>query len=398
MKIFKKKKCKICKVKTGTRFCMRKGFDLCWEDCNILRVDEKCPSECEYHLQSSEIMQQKAKSDSQMEYIDLLKKQMALWVNKPQKIFNDQLPSTMVETENGKKKIVNFINQFKVNPIVPLYYLKERLSLDDLKVNYSPKTYEDHAIELMQNLYTNEWEKVTSFMVNYEYWKSHDLEDKFVTIIAANKVIKKIRDFHLISSALTKEKDQALVYFDVNNKYDVTVNLRLIKQEWKIQSLIIGKPELFNSESEAIQQVAILLSKNETSKAYELLQKYSNIYISSSDFEYYWGLYYTFTKNQKKAENRFLQALILDPAFVEAKYNYAFIQHSNGNIENAKKIYYEILQDAPKEPKTLNNLASILIDDKNYTEAEELLNRCIKDNPEFVIASQNLERLTKLKN
>jgi tetratricopeptide (TPR) repeat protein len=377
---------------------MRKGFDLCWEDCNILRVDEKCPSECEYHLQSSEIMQQKAKSDSQMEYIDLLKKQMALWVNKPQKIFNDQLPSTMVETENGKKKIVNFINQFKVNPIVPLYYLKERLSLDDLKVNYSPKTYEDHAIELMQNLYTNEWEKVTSFMVNYEYWKSHDLEDKFVTIIAANKVIKKIRDFHLISSALTKEKDQALVYFDVNNKYDVTVNLRLIKQEWKIQSLIIGKPELFNSESEAIQQVAILLSKNETSKAYELLQKYSNIYISSSDFEYYWGLYYTFTKNQKKAENRFLQALILDPAFVEAKYNYAFIQHSNGNIENAKKIYYEILQDAPKEPKTLNNLASILIDDKNYTEAEELLNRCIKDNPEFVIASQNLERLTKLKN
>jgi tetratricopeptide (TPR) repeat protein len=172
----------------------------------------------------------------------------------------------------------------------------------------------------------------------------------------------------------------------------------LKNQEWKIQSLIIGKPELFNSESEAIQQVAILLSKNETSKAYELLQKYSNIYISSSDFEYYWGLYYTFTKNQKKAENRFLQALILDPAFVEAKYNYAFIQHSNGNIENAKKIYYEILQDAPKEPKTLNNLASILIDDKNYTEAEELLNRCIKDNPEFVIASQNLERLTKLKN
>ena len=152
----------------------------------------------------------------------------------------------------------------------------------------------------MQNLYTNEWEKVTSFMVNYEYWKSHDLEDKFVTIIAANKVIKKIRDFHLISSALTKEKDQALVYFDVNNKYDVTVNLRLIKQEWKIQSLIIGKPELFNSESEAIQQVAILLSKNETSKAYELLQKYSNIYISSSDFEYYWGLYIHLQKIKRK--------------------------------------------------------------------------------------------------
>ena len=375
---------------------MRKGFDICWEDCNILRVDEKCQNECEYHLQNSEIMQLKGKSDSQMEYIDLLKKQMALWVNKPQKIFNDQLPITMAESREGKKQIEKFLNQFKINPIVPLYYLKERLSLEDLKVYSTPKTYEDHAQEFLQYLYTNEWKKVVSLMSNNEYWKSHDLNDKFITRIAANKVIKKISSFDLISSALTKEKDQALVYFDINNKYDLTINLRLIKDIWRVQSLIIGKPELFNSESEAIQQVAILLSKNETTKAYELLNKYSNIYITSSDFEYYWGLYYTFTKKQKKAEHHFLQALILDPAFVEAKYNYAFIHHSNGKLETAKKLYFEILEEAPNEPKTLNNLASILIDEKNYTEAEKLIKKCIKNNPDFEVAKQNSERLEKL--
>jgi len=376
---------------------MRKGFDICWEDCNILRVDEKCPKECEYHLQSSEIMQLKAKTDSQMEYIDLLKKQMALWINKPQKIFDDQLPLTMAESKEGKRKIEKILNQFNVNSIVPLYYLKERLSLDKLKVNSSLKTYEDLALEFMQYLYTNEWEKVTSFMSNNEYWKLHNLEDEFATLIAGNKAIKKISNFTLISSALTKEKNQALVYFDVNYKYDITINLRMINKNWKIQSLINGKPELFNSESEATQQVAILLSKNETTKAYELLQKYSNIYITSSDFDYYWGLYYTFTKNQKKAEKHFLQAMILDPTFVEAKYNYAFIQHTNGNILNAKKLYYEILQDAKKEPKTMNNLASILIDENNYFEAEKLLRKCVKDNPEFELAKQNLERLEKLK-
>ncbi|MEA2096697.1 MAG: hypothetical protein U9P73_08425 [Candidatus Cloacimonadota bacterium] len=397
MKIFKKKKCKICKTKTGTRFCMRKGFDICWEDCNILRVDEQCPSECEYHLQSSKIMQLKAKSDSQMEYVDLLKKQMALWITKPQKIFNDQIPITMAETSEGKKKIEEFLNQFKINPIVPLTYLKERLSLDDLKVYSTPKTYENIALDFIQNLYTNEWEKVVSFMSNNEYWKSHDLEDKFIAIIASNKVIKKISGFDLISSALTKEKDQALVYFDINNKYDLTINLHLIHDNWKIQSIIIGKPELFNSENEAIQQVAVLLSKNETGKAYELLTKYSSIYFTSSDFEYYWGLYFTFTKNQKKAEHHFLQAMILDPAFVEAKYNYAFIQHSNGDLGIATKLYYEILQEAPKEPKTLNNLASILIDEKKFKEAEKLLKKCIKDNPEFEVAQQNLERIEKLK-
>jgi len=397
MKIFKKKKCKICKTKTGTRFCMRKGFDICWEDCNILRVDEQCPNECEYHLQSSEIMQLKGKSDSQMEYIDLLKKQMALWITKPQKIFNDQIPITMAESSEGKKKIEEFLNQFKINPIVPLNYLKERLSLDELKVDSTPKTYEDQALEFMQHLYTNEWEKVTSFMINNEYWQSNKLNDKFVARIAANKVIKKISSFDLISSALTKEKDQALVYYDVNNKYDLTINLKLINNSWKVRSIIIGKPELFNSESEAIQQVAILLSKNETTKAYELLSKYSNIYISSSDFEYYWGLYYTFNKNQTKAEYHFLQAMILDPTFVEAKYNYAYIQHSNGDLEKAINLYYEILKEAPNEPKTLNNLASILIDKKKYEEAEKLLKKCIENNSKFEIAQQNLERLEKLK-
>jgi len=398
MNLFKTDRCKICKTKIGTRFCMRKGFDICWEDCNILRVDEKCPKECEYHLQSSEIMQLKGKSDSQMEYIDLLKKQMALWITKPQKIFNDQIPISMAESSEGKKKIEQFLNQFKINPIVPLNYLKERLSLDNLKVDSTPKTYEDHALEFMQHLYTNEWGKVTSFMSNNDYWKLYDLNDKFVTRIAANKVIKKINSFDLISSALTKEKDQALVYFNINNKYDLTINLNLINNNWKVQSIIIGKPELFNSESEAIQQVAILLSKNETTKVFDLLKKYSNIYITSSDFEYYWGLYYTFNKNQKKAEQHFLQAMILDPAFVEAKYNYAFIQHSNGDLEIAIKLYNEILEEAPNEPKTLNNLASILIDDKNYKEAEKLLKKCIKANPDFEIAQQNLERLEKLLN
>lgn len=396
MKIFKKKKCKICKTKTSTRFCMRKGFDICWEDCNILRVNEQCPKECEYQLQSSEIMQLKGKSDSQMEYVDLLKKQMALWITKPQKIFNNQIPITMAESSEGKKKIEKFLNQFKINPIVPLNYLKERLSLDELKVVSPPKTYEDHALEFMQHLYTNEWEKVTSFISNYEYLKSHDLEDKFITRIAANKVIKKISSFDLISSALTKEKDQALVYYDVNNKYDLTINLKINNNSWKVRSIIIGNPELFNSESEAIQQVAILLSKNESTKAYELLKKYSSIYILSSDFEYYWGLYYTFTKNQKKAEHHFMHAMILDPTFIEAKYNYAFIQHSNGDLEYAKKLYYEILQEASNEPKTLNNLASILIDEKNYDEAEKLLRKCIENNSEFEVAQQNLERLEKL--
>lgn len=398
MSLFKNKKCKICKTNTGTRFCLRKGFDICWEDCNSLRVDENCPTECEYHLQNVEIMRLKGKTDSQTEYIDLLKKQMAVWINKPQKIFNDQIPLTMVETKAGKKRITEFFNQYKINPVVPLYYLKERLSLHDLKVNSNYINYEDIANEMIGLLYANEWHKFAENMIEYDYWSSHELIDEFITMISKNKVIKKISDYQLISSAATKEKDEALIHYDINNKYDMTISLKLMNKVWKVKSLIIGKPELVNGESEAIQQVAILLSKNETSKVRELLTQYGNIYITSSDFAYYWGLYYTFLQDQKRAEQFFLKAMILDKNFVEAKYNYAFIQHSKGNTKTAKMLYEEVLEVSQNEPKTLNNLASLFIDEKDYDAAQRLLERCIEHNSDFELAKQNLDRLEKLMN
>lgn len=375
---------------------MRKGSNICWGDCNTIRVDEKCPEECDYHLQNTEIMQLKGKSDSQTEYVDLLKKQMALWINKPQKIFNDQIPLKMAESKEGKQRITKFFNQYKINPLVPIEYLKQRLSLDELKVISNQKNYEDTAVEFIEFLYTNDWGKVVSNMAVHDYWRSHALVDEFVSMISKNKVIKKINNFDLISSAITKEKVQALVYFDINNKYDLTISLKSINKLWKVDSLIIGTPELYNSENEAIQQVAILLSKNETTKAYELLTKYSNIYITSPDFEYYWGLYYTFSNDQKRAEHHFLHSMILDITFVEAKYNYAFIQHSKGKFDTAKRLYEEILTASPNEPKTLNNLSSILIDKKDYVTAKQMLTKCIANNPEFEVARQNLERLEKL--
>jgi len=53
---------------------------------------------------NSDIMQLKGKSDSQMEYIDLLKKQMDIWVKKPQSIFQDKIPVTMAESSDGRKR------------------------------------------------------------------------------------------------------------------------------------------------------------------------------------------------------------------------------------------------------------------------------------------------------
>jgi tetratricopeptide (TPR) repeat protein len=328
-----------------------------------------------------------------VEYIDLLKKQIDKWVLTPQKVFNDKIPIQMIETENGKKKIISFLNQFKAHPLVPLSYLKERLSLDDLKVFSHEKIYEDIAMEFLTTIVLHEWEKSTNFLLNSVLYANKKYLTNYIQRLSSNKILTKMTEFDLISSALTKQNDQALVHFEINRKYDLTLNLKKIDNKWKIVSKIFSKPELYNNEKEAIQQVAVLLSKNQLGNVYELLKKYSAIYTDSADFQYYWGLYYSFSKNNRKAEKHLFNTVEIDPDFTEAKGLYATILLQNNKSEKAKAIYQEIIKQNPKELKSMNNLASIYIEEGDKDKARELLERCLKIDPNFVYAKKNLEKI-----
>lgn len=393
MSFFKTDRCKICKEKRGHRFCLRIANNICWHDCNKLRVDLKCPEECNYKLKQQDSFQIKTKADSQMEYIDLLKKQIDKWISTPQKVFNDQIPFQMIETENGKKKIISFLNQFKAHSLVPLSYLKERLSLDDLKVNTHKKTFEDTAMEFLTMIVIHEWENSTNFLLNFALYKNKEYLTNYIQRLSSSRILSKMTEFDLISSASTKQNDQALVYFEINRKYELTLNLKKLNNNWKIVSKIFGKPELYNSEKEAIQQVAVLLSKNQLGNVYELLKKYSDIYVDSADFQYYWGLHYSFSRNNKKAEQHLFNAVEIDPDFTEAKGLYATILLQNNQSEKAKTIYLEIIKQNPKELKSMNNLASIYIEEGDKDKARKLLERCLKIDPNFEYAKKNLEKI-----
>jgi len=393
LSFFKTGRCKICKERRGHRFCLRLANNICWHDCNKLRIDFKCPEECSYTLQQQDIFQIKTKADSQMEYIDLLKKQIDKWISSSQKVFNDQIPLQMIETESGKKKITSFLNQFKAHSLVPLSYLKERLSLDDFKVNTHEKSYEDIAEEFLTMIVLHEWENSMNFLPNSALYKNIEYQTNYIQRLSSNKILTKMTEFNLISSASTKQNDQALVHFEINRKYDLTLNLKKLDNNWKIVSKIFGKPEIFNNEKEAIQQVAVLLSKNQLGNVYELLKKYSDIYVDSADFQYYWGLYYSFSKNNKKAEKYLFNAVEIDPDFTEAKGLYATILLQNNQSEKSKALYLEIIKKNPKELKSMNNLASIYIEEGNKDKARVLLERCLKIDPNFEYAKKNLEKI-----
>ena len=393
MSFFKTDRCKICKERRGHRFCLRLANNICWHDCNKLRIDFKCPEECSYTLQQQDSFQIKTKADSQVEYIDLLKKQVDKWILAPQKVFNDQIPLQMIGNENGKKKIISFLNQFKAHSLVPLSYLKERLSLDVLKVDSHKISFEDIAMEFLTTIVLHEWENSTNFLLNSTFYTNKEYLTNYIQRLSSNRILAKMTELDLISSASTKQNDQALVHFEINRKYDLTLNLKKLDNNWKIVSKIFGKPELYNSEKEAIQQVAVLLSKNQLGKVYELLKKYSDIYADSADFQYYWGLYHSFSKNNKKAEKHLFNAVEIDPDFTEAKGLYATILLQNNQSERAKAIYLEIIKENPKELKSMNNLASIYIEEGDKERARELLERCLKIDPNFIYAKKNLEKI-----
>ena len=368
---------------------MRNGKDICWHCCNQNRIARKCPPECRYSLQETDNFQIKTNADSIQEYNDLLKKQMEKWIFTPQEIFDGKIPLEMTETEEGKKQIKDLLNQFQVSSSIPLSYLIDRLLLDELKVDAQKENYEEIAEKYLNKIIEQDWEGTISFLSG----KSNKYKDNYIKRISLNKIIKKLTSHELISSALSQDKKQALVYFELNSKYDMTIVLKETEKNWKITAKFFGKPEIFNGENEANQQVAILLSKNELSKAFELLGKYSAIYVDSADLQYYLGLYYMFSKKEEKAEIHLLNSIEIDPDFVEAKGLYATVLLHKQQMEKAKSLYIEVIQSNPKDIKSLNNLASIYIEEGDKDKARKLLERCLKIDPTFEYAKKNLEKI-----
>ncbi|MDO9576880.1 MAG: tetratricopeptide repeat protein [Candidatus Cloacimonadales bacterium] len=393
MSFFISGKCGICKKHKGYRLCLRIGKDICWQDCNDMRVDRRCPEECAYAVVESENLQLKTKADSMLEYTELLKKQIDRWIALPQVVFNGDIPKDIVQTEAGKKRIIEFLNNFQINSLVPLTYLKDKLSLNDLKVNDHKENYEDISRNFINFIISREWERSVELQKDSSKYEDQDFRMNYLKRISENYIFKKTNEFFLVSSALSQDKKRALVHLELNGKYDLTIVLDEIDGSWFIALKVFGKPEIVNSEIQANQQIAVLLSKNKLSDAFELLKKYSTIYVDSSDINYYWGMYYMFSNNTKKAREFLLNSVELDPDFLEAKGLYATVLLQEKEIEKAKRLYQEVIEQNPKEIKSLNNLASIYIEEGNKSEAKKLLEECLKIDPNFEYAKKNLEKL-----
>lgn len=393
MAIFKNNRCKVCKKNRGHRFCLRLGKDICWHDCNELRIDTKCPEACRYAFSQVSDFEFRTNADSALEYGELLKLQIDLWVLKAQPALAGRVPVDVAETEAGQIELLKMFEKASSVPGFPTEYLKKKLKLKKLVIPEVKADHESVAKEFLNTIIKQDWEKIQTFMFNMAKFDDREIYTNFMNRFKADKVISKMTEFNLISAGLAGNKDQAFVYVECNNKFEMTLVLKKENEQWKIASRVYGKPELINGEMDAVQQIALMLSANRLSDVFELLKKYSAIYVDSADIQYYNALYYLIQHNHKKARPFLLNSVEMDPDFAVAAGLFATVMVQEGNLERGKELYINVLKNDPEDVKSMNNLASIYIQEENFEEARRLLEKALKLAPEFEYAQKNLDRI-----
>ena len=394
---FKKDLCGLCKDNKAARHCLRRNKVICWHCCNKLRNDRKCPKECDYSLKNTKdrnkLFQTETKSDSMKEYNNLIKILLDQWLNKPFELTDKKTPLEAIKDKNELQKLKKFIDDIHFQLRKIENYIRDCLNLKLKDDGSNILTHEEVVEKFIKLVIQQKWEDLTQLMKNADKYKNEQFKEQFIKRISSIKVLKKAKDYELIASALNKKQNNGLIKLYINNKYDITFETVLENKKWKINNIIIGILELYNTMGRSFQAIGNAFSKGNLTNLYELLNKFTKVYPNSADIYYYWGMLRILEKKSKKALKNFLIAKEIDKTFEETNYYIAYCYHVMSEFDKAEQLYKKILGNDKDDKRVLNNLASIQIEKDNISEAKKLLNKALEIDPDFEMAKKNLERI-----
>ena len=360
----------------------------------------ECPNDCKYALKSTQdknSLQLNNYSESISEQQELLDLHLKKWLKTENPIFENKTPKSYAETDAGKGKINSFLKKHEqaLKGALSYNYVREQLGIP-LKEK-AQKTHEDVANRFMELVINYDHEKTLPLLVHREVYKNEYFKQNYLKRNLSIKAFKAIKEFDLIRSALSKEQDQAIVEFEINGKYPLSLVMQKLNGQWFIKEKVFGESGMVLSESEFVQRIAYNYAQQHFDKAYNDLKKYLQVFPDSADLHYYFGIYYSTKGKIEKAKEAFFNAMELAPEFTEATYNYAFLFQAEGNMEKARELYEDILEQK-EEKKTLNNLAVIYENDGQLEQALVLLKKALELDPNFELAQKNFERINEKKN
>ena len=81
---------------------------------------------------------------------------------------------------------------------------------------------------------------------------------------------------------------------------------------------------------------------------------------------------------------------------IEDLFKSAFENHKKNNLEEAEKLYKDVIKQKPNHINSLFYLAGLLAQKKIFNEAKELFEKVVKLNPEYPSAKDNLCSMYKM--
>jgi len=130
-------------------------------------------------------------------------------------------------------------------------------------------------------------EETLPLFSHHELYKTEGFKQNYLKRNLAIKAFKAIREFDLIRSALSKEQDQAIVEFEINGKYPLSLVLQKMNARWFIKEKVFGESGMVLSENEFIQRIAYNYAQQNFEKAYKDLKKYMQVFPDSANLHYY---------------------------------------------------------------------------------------------------------------
>ncbi len=391
LKIFKSNRCEVCYTERIVRECPRNDKKVCWQCCNKLRCDTKCPSSCPYAATETEAgIFPTFKADSLTESSDVLKLYIDLWVGRQNANLDMQCPISLATEDPAR--LVKWLTGFQYPSHFPLTYLMQKLCIATPEASEEVSAHHETCIhKYMQAIVRLAWDELRPLTVNQ--LDKQDLALRYTELMQSIPILRKVSTYSIIHSGIGEDGISALVFMELNHKQDMTILLSSASGTWRIRQTILGSPKEYFAQNQANNNIAEALGKADDARVWELIQSNMKVYPDSPDLYYYRALYWQLCKNTDKAAVDFFNAIALDNTWIEPYFHLGTLYLGKSDYDNAAFWFGELTTLHPDDPNAMNNLAACYAGQGRIQDAKALWEKVLMTYPTFEVARKNLEKL-----
>jgi tetratricopeptide (TPR) repeat protein len=373
------------------RECPRNKNKLCWQCCNELRADSKCPDACVYAPKKDENSPFPAfKADSRAEATDVLRLYIDLWVGHTNAQLEQKSPIDYAK--ENPKALLAWLSGYQYPLHFPVSYLMQKLEL--------PTTFSDAYTDpeacveaYMNTLIALDWLSLRTHSINT--LEHDDLSQRYTELLQEIPTLGKISTYSLIHSGLGEDGISAIVYLELNHRQDWTLLLSNATGTWKVRQNISGSPQAYFVQNKIYTQIAEALGKADDAAAWDLITANLKIYPDSPDLYYYRGIYWQLVKQNDSAAVDFFNAAALDNAWPEPYYHLGALALTKSDFASATQWFIQLTNLQPDNPNAQNNLAACYAGAGDKAKAREIWQKLATQYPDLEIVKLNLEKLEK---